>query len=362
MTGLDDARLPEAPLPARGPARVGPARAVARRGERLPAALPCPLRLRPSRRAGPQPPPSATGSCSRAGPQRPRHDPWLPGAFPRRGRSARRRARSPRSPRVFLTGRECPWRCVMCDLWQHTTETDTPAGAIPRQIELALEAIARTGTLPTRIKLYNAGSFFDPRAVPRGDYDGGGGSARQLRSRRRGVASGTRRRAGRPAARRARPASCRLLPEVCLEVAMGLETAHPEALARLHKGMTLEQFEKAALALRAPRRRTAGVPARAPAVRPAAEEGPWLSALDRLRVRVWRLRGVPRSDANRERSARGAQLARACFASRASRISSTPSGRPCPRRAAVSSPTCGISSVSPTAPGACRRDASSSSA
>jgi uncharacterized Fe-S cluster-containing MiaB family protein len=64
--------------------------------------------------------------------------------------------------------------------------------------------------------------------------------------------------------------------EVRLEVAMGLETAHPEALARLHKGMSLEQFEKAALALR--RRAVALrvfllVP---PPFVPAAEEGPWL--------------------------------------------------------------------------------------
>jgi hypothetical protein len=25
--------------------------------------------------------------------------------------------RAARSATVFLTGRECPWRCVMCDLW-----------------------------------------------------------------------------------------------------------------------------------------------------------------------------------------------------------------------------------------------------
>ena len=29
---------------------------------------------------------------------------------------------------VFLTGRECPWRCAMCDLWRYTTAGDTPAG------------------------------------------------------------------------------------------------------------------------------------------------------------------------------------------------------------------------------------------
>ena len=38
---------------------------------------------------------------------------------------------------IFLAGRECPWRCVMCDLWRETTEADTPPGAIPHQIEAA---------------------------------------------------------------------------------------------------------------------------------------------------------------------------------------------------------------------------------
>ena len=41
---------------------------------------------------------------------------------------------------VFLTGRECPWRCVMCDLWQFTTTDDTPVGAIPTQVALARQA------------------------------------------------------------------------------------------------------------------------------------------------------------------------------------------------------------------------------
>ena len=34
---------------------------------------------------------------------------------------------------VFLTGRECPWRCAMCDLWLYTTETDTPLAPFPRR-------------------------------------------------------------------------------------------------------------------------------------------------------------------------------------------------------------------------------------
>ena len=37
---------------------------------------------------------------------------------------------------VFLTNRECPWRCVMCDLWKNTVTETVPAGAIPAQIKL----------------------------------------------------------------------------------------------------------------------------------------------------------------------------------------------------------------------------------
>ena len=42
---------------------------------------------------------------------------------------------------LFLTNRECPWRCVMCDLWQYTTTTGTPEGAIPAQIAAARRAL-----------------------------------------------------------------------------------------------------------------------------------------------------------------------------------------------------------------------------
>jgi archaeosine synthase beta-subunit len=151
---------------------------------------------------------------------------------------------------VFLTGRECPWRCVMCDLWQYTTTADTPAGAIPAQIAAARRALERQRDSVTRMKLYNAGSFFDPRAVPEGDYDDiagqlGGLAGVVVESHpaligdrvdrfletldRRRVASG--------------------MP-VQLEIAMGLETASQDALERLHKRMTVDEFVAAAEALR----------------------------------------------------------------------------------------------------------------
>ena len=55
---------------------------------------------------------------------------------------------------VFLTNRECPWRCLMCDLWINTLEHSVPAGAIPEQIRAALEALPPV----RRLKLYNAGA------------------------------------------------------------------------------------------------------------------------------------------------------------------------------------------------------------
>ena len=44
---------------------------------------------------------------------------------------------------VFLTNRECPWRCLMCDLWRNTLTENVPAGAIPAQIDYALTALRR---------------------------------------------------------------------------------------------------------------------------------------------------------------------------------------------------------------------------
>ena len=63
---------------------------------------------------------------------------------------------------VFLTNRECPYRCLMCDLWRNTLDERVPRGAIAGQIRRALDQLP-----PARqIKLYNAGSFFDPQAIP----------------------------------------------------------------------------------------------------------------------------------------------------------------------------------------------------
>jgi radical SAM enzyme (TIGR01210 family) len=147
---------------------------------------------------------------------------------------------------VFLTGRECPWRCVMCDLWQHTNATDTPPGAIPAQIASARESIRLSHGSIGRMKLYNSGSFFDPRAVPEVDYDAiaaavSGLSHLVVESHPSLVGARTERLLE-TLSRHAGPAA--------LEVAMGLETAHPAALDRINKRMTVESFARAAEHLR----------------------------------------------------------------------------------------------------------------
>src|SRR5208283_107552 len=60
---------------------------------------------------------------------------------------------------ILLTNKECPWRCLMCDLWKNTLTDTVPAGALPQQVVFALSQL---GSHPAQIKLYNSGSFFDP--------------------------------------------------------------------------------------------------------------------------------------------------------------------------------------------------------
>jgi uncharacterized Fe-S cluster-containing MiaB family protein len=124
---------------------------------------------------------------------------------------------------IFLTNRECPWRCVYCDLWKNTTTETVPRGAIPEQIDYALRELNNPAI--RQIKLYNAGSFFDPRAIPPEDFPAlVGDSAVRFRDL--------------------------LTTTTKLEVAMGLEIADDAILARLNKRMTLAMFRRAAEFLR----------------------------------------------------------------------------------------------------------------
>ena len=144
---------------------------------------------------------------------------------------------------ILLTGRECPWRCVMCDLWTFTVEQDTPRGALVQQVLDARRDLV--GPAPDHVKLYNAGSFFDPRAVPDADY---APLASALRGFRHVIVEshpllvGRRLRQWTDALHRAAGDT----PPPSLEVALGLETAHLVALERLHKRFTLSEFARAA--------------------------------------------------------------------------------------------------------------------
>ena len=139
---------------------------------------------------------------------------------------------------IFLTNRECPFRCVMCDLWRHTLDETVAPGAIAAQVRAALSSLP-----PVRqVKLYNAGSFFDPAAIPPAeDADiaaAVAGVGRVIVEAHPGFLTGAY--ADRCLRFRDRLRGARL------EVAIGLETAHEDTLARLNKRMTVESFRRAA--------------------------------------------------------------------------------------------------------------------
>jgi radical SAM enzyme (TIGR01210 family) len=137
---------------------------------------------------------------------------------------------------IFLTNRECPFRCLMCDLWKNTLETSVAHGKIPAQIRWALEQLP-----PARhLKLYNAGNFFDPQAIPPEDY---AEIVRLAVPFERVIVECHPRLIGR------RCWEFRRLLAAELEVALGLETVHPDVLPRLNKQMTLDDFARAVDAL-----------------------------------------------------------------------------------------------------------------
>lgn len=142
---------------------------------------------------------------------------------------------------IFLTNCECPWRCVYCDLWKNTLDYPSPQGAIPAQIEFALTQLPPEN--PRQLKLYNCGSFFDASAVPPRDF---AAIAQRVSGFEHLVVE------CHPALVGDRVLRFRdLLPaRMSLEIAMGLETVHPEALEQLNKRMTLDDFARAVSFLR----------------------------------------------------------------------------------------------------------------
>lgn len=137
---------------------------------------------------------------------------------------------------IFLTSKECAFKCLMCDLWKNTLDAPAPFGAIVKQIDYALERLPHADV----IKLYNNGNFFDPKAISPKEYPE---IIKLLKGYKRVVVEN-------------HPKLCNkhciefndLLDER-LEVAMGLETIHPGVLPRLNKQLTTEDFRQATMFL-----------------------------------------------------------------------------------------------------------------
>lgn len=163
-------------------------------------------------------------------------DPWRPQAFlVEPERTARGTVEEVAT--IFLVNRECPFHCLMCDLWKNTTDVRVPAGAIPAQMAYALERLP-----PARhIKLYNAGNFFDAQAIPPADWPA---IAKLARGFTTVIVE------SHPLLIGDRCLAWQRLLEPALEVAIGLETIHPGVLPRLNKRMTLADFDRAAGFLR----------------------------------------------------------------------------------------------------------------
>lgn len=133
---------------------------------------------------------------------------------------------------LFLTNKECPFKCTMCDLWKHTLDKSTPEGAIPEQITYALNRLPEASV----VKLYNNGNFFDSGAIPRSDYPE---IAKLLQSFERVIVE------NHPKLCSDRCLEFAELLDGKLEIALGLETIHPEVLPKLNKQITTENFIKA---------------------------------------------------------------------------------------------------------------------
>lgn len=138
---------------------------------------------------------------------------------------------------IFLINRECPWTCVMCDLWQNTTVKPLPPGHIPQQIERAIAQLrSMTKQRIRHIKIYNSGSFFDLGAIPRVDY---AHITKLLSDFDRVIVECHPKLIG------AHTLEFADMLQPRLEIAMGLETANDDVLNQLNKRFTLTDYRQA---------------------------------------------------------------------------------------------------------------------
>jgi archaeosine synthase beta-subunit len=130
---------------------------------------------------------------------------------------------------IFLTNRECPFHCLMCDLWKNTTDETVPAGSIPAQIEQVLTQMPNI----KHLKLYNSGSFFDSRAIPEKDYNK---IASILKDFETVIIE------SHPKLINKKTLEFRDMLKPELQIALGLETVNKEILHKLNKLMTRDDF------------------------------------------------------------------------------------------------------------------------
>jgi hypothetical protein len=132
---------------------------------------------------------------------------------------------------IFVTNAECPYHCLVCDLWKYTTPRGEPPTPVAKQVETALADLPRTD----HVKIYNAGSFFDNGAITASER---AQIAALLKDRRTLIVE----------------CHPNLVDSRCVEfassiaptqlqVAMGLETIDPDLLPLLGKGMSLDDFD-----------------------------------------------------------------------------------------------------------------------
>ncbi len=133
---------------------------------------------------------------------------------------------------IFLTGKECAFKCLMCDLWKNTLDEAAPLGAIVKQIDYALERLPKADV----IKLYNNGNFFDTKAISPNEYPE---IIDHISGYKRVVVENHPKLCNKHCIEFNEQLNCKL------EVAMGLETIHPDVLPKLNKQLTPEDFKNA---------------------------------------------------------------------------------------------------------------------
>lgn len=134
---------------------------------------------------------------------------------------------------VLLRGSECQFKCLMCDLWKGTHPGSTPPGVIPAQLQ---EATSNSPQRADWIKLYNASNFFSTVNIPQQDLPS---VAKLVEGYDRVIVE------NHPRVLNDGIESFRARLNGQLEIAMGLETIHPDILPALNKQMTCDDFQRA---------------------------------------------------------------------------------------------------------------------